>query len=159
MLVRWGGKWSFLGDWLWPDAWPERSAMEKQGKALGDTRETLFFNNCHWIYSLETAAQIADVLGNEKAASTYRNRASKVRKAVHATFFNSKDNSYVNGYPSYLAIALMVDLPPKHLKAKVWKRLEQEIQVKRKGHFWGGITAGSFLLHTLLDNHRNDLIF
>lgn len=159
MLVRWGGKWSFLGDWLWPDAWSERSAMEKQGKALGDTRETLFFNNCHWIYSLETAAQIADVLGNEKAASTYRNRASKVRKAVHATFFNSKDNSYVNGYPSYQAIALMVDLPPKHLKAKVWKRLEQEIQVKRKGHFWGGITAGSFLLHTLLDNHRNDLIF
>lgn len=60
MLVRWGGKWSFLGDWLWPDAWSERSAMEKQGKALGDTRETLFFNNCHWIYSLETAAQIAE---------------------------------------------------------------------------------------------------
>ena len=53
----------------------------------------------------------------------------------------------------------MVDLPPKHLQAKVWKRLEQEVLVKRKGHFWGGITAGSFLLHTLLDNHRNDLIF
>ena len=65
MLVRWGSKWSFLGDWLWPDAWTERSAMETQGKALGDTRETLFFNNCHWIYSLETAARIADVLGNE----------------------------------------------------------------------------------------------
>ena len=159
MLVRWGGKWSFLGDWLWPDAWPERSAMEKQGKALGDTRETLFFNNCHWIYSLETAARIADVLGNEAVASAYRNRASKIRKAVHATFFNPKDNSYVNGYPSYLAIALMVDLPPVHLKAKVWKRLEQEIRVKREGHFWGGITAGSFLLHTLLDNHRDDLIF
>lgn len=81
-----------------------------------------------------------------------------MRKAVHTTFFNSRDNSYVNGYPSYLAIALMVDLPPEHLKAKVWKRLEQEIRINRKGHFWGGITAGSFLFHTLLDNHRNDLI-
>ena len=99
------------------------------------------------------------MLGNRAAASAYRNRASKVRKAVQSTFFNSNDNSYVNGYPSYLAIALMVDLPPKHLQAKVWKRLEQEVLVKRKGHFWGGITAGSFLLHTLLDNHRNDLIF
>lgn len=158
MLVRWGSKWSFLGDWLWPDAWPERSAMEKQGKALGDTRETLFFNNCHWIYSLETAARIADVLGNEAAATAWRKRAAEVRKAVHTTFFNSRDNSYVNGYPSYLAIALMVDLPPKNLKAKVWKRLEQEIRINRKGHFWGGITAGSFLFHTLLDNHRNDLI-
>lgn len=159
MLMRWGGKWSFLGDWLWPDAWPERSAMEKQGKALGDTRETLFFNNCHWIYSLETTAQIADVLGKETVAAAYRSRASEIRKAVHTTFFNPKDNSYVNGYPSYLAIALMIDLPPKHLRAKVWKRLEQEILVNREGHFWGGITAGSFLMHTLLDNQRNDLIF
>ena len=159
MLVRWGGKWSFLGDWLWPNVWPERSAMEKQGKALGDTRETLFFNNCHWIYSLETAARIADVLGNTIVAAAYRQRASQVRKAVHAAFFNSRDNSYVNGFPSYLAIAIMVDLPPKSLKAKVWKRLEQEILVNRKGHFWGGITAGSFLMHTLLDNGRSDLIF
>lgn len=159
MLTRWGGKWSFLGDWLWPNVWPERSALEKQGKALGDTRETLFFNNCHWIYSLETAAQIADVLGHKTVAMTYRKRASQIRKAVHATFFNSADNSYVNGFPSYLAIAIMVDLPPKPLKAKVWKRLEQEISVNRKGHIWGGITAGSFLMHTLLDNHRNDLIF
>lgn len=113
MLVRWGGKWSFLGDWLWPDAWSERSAMEKQGKALGDTRETLFFNNCHWIYSLETAARIADILGHKTVAATYRKRASEIRKAVHTTFFDSRNNSYVNGYPSYLAIALMVDLPPE----------------------------------------------
>lgn len=159
MLVRWGGKWSFLGDWLWPDAWSERSAMEKQGKALGDTRETLFFNNCHWIYSLETAARIADILDHKTVAATYRKRASEIRKAVHTTFFDSRNNSYVNGYPSYLAIALMVDLPPENLRTKVWKRLEQEILVNRKGHFWGGITAGSFLLHTLLDNHRDDLIF
>lgn len=158
MLVRWGGKWSFLGDWLWPDAWPERSAMEKEGKSLGDTRETLFFNNCHWIYSLETAACIADVLGNETMAVAWRKRAEEVRRAVHKTFFNPDDNSYVNGYPAYLAIALMVDLPPEKLKAKVWKRLEYEILVNRKGHFWGGITAGSFLFHTLLDNQRNDLI-
>ncbi|SPE58887.1 Alpha-L-rhamnosidase protein (fragment) [Verrucomicrobia bacterium] len=34
MLVRWGGKWDFLGDWLWPGA----------SGVNGDTRETLFFN-------------------------------------------------------------------------------------------------------------------
>lgn len=157
-LVRWGGKWGFLGDWLWPQAWPERSAMEKQGKALGDTPETLFFNNCHWIHSLETAAQIADVLGYSAGATAYRKRAAEVRKAVHTTFFHPSDNSYVNGYPAYLAIALQVNLPPQKLKEKVWKRLEQEICVNRKGHFWGGITAGSFLFHTLLDSQRNDLI-
>lgn len=158
-LVRWGGKWGFLGDWLWPQAWPERSAMEKQGKALGDTPETLFFNNCHWIHSLETAAQIADVLNRSAEANVYRQRATEVRKAVHATFFQPTDNSYVNGYPAYLAMALQVDLPPKQLKEKVWKRLEHEIRVNRNGHFWGGITAGSYLFHMLLDSQRNDLIY
>lgn len=157
-LVRWGGKWGFLGDWLWPQAWPERSAMEKQGKALGDTPETLFFNNCHWIYSLETAAHIATVLSRMPEANAYRKRAAEVRKAVHATFFCPDDSSYVNAYPAYLAMALQVDLPPKQLKEKVWKRLEYEIQINRKGHFWGGITAGSFLFHTLLDHQCNDLI-
>lgn len=159
MLVRWGGKWGFLGDWLWPAAWPERKAMEAQGKALGDTQETLFFNNCHWIYSLETAARIADVLSETKIADSYRKRAVEIRKAVHNAFFNPQDNSYVNGYPSYLAMALHVDLPPNVLKEKVWKRLEQEILINKKGHFWGGITAGSFLFHTLMDSDRNDLIY
>ena len=159
MLVRWGGKWSFLGDWLWPDAKTERAAMEKRGKALGDTPETLFFNNCHWIYSLQTAARIADVLERDSLAAAYRKRAAQVRQAVHAAFFNLADASYVNGYPAYLAIALSVDLPPEGVRPQVWKRLEHEIRVTRKGHFWGGITAGSFLLHTLLDYGRNDLIF
>ncbi len=158
MLVRWGGKWSFLGDWLWPDVWPERSAIEKQGKGLGDTRETLFFNNCIWIYNLKLAAEIAGILGNENAGE-YRKRADEVRKAVHHTFFNPEDNSYVNGFQGYLAIALLVDLPPEELQAAVWKRLEDEIMIRRKGHIWSGITAGSFLLNTLLDNNRNDLIY
>jgi alpha-L-rhamnosidase len=159
MLVRWGGKWSFLGDWLWPDAWTERSKMEKQGKALGDTRETLFFNNCVWIYNLDMATDIAGVLGNEKDSEKFRKRADAVRKAVHDTFFNIKDNSYVNGYQGYMAIALQVNLPPEELRPAVWKRLEDEILIHRDGHIWAGITAGSFLLNTLLDNKRNDLIY
>lgn len=159
MLVRWGGKWSFLGDWLWPQAWPERRAMEAVGKALGDTRETLFFNNCCWIYQLETAAKIATVLGKKTEANAWHQRAMQVRKAVHAAFYDAENHSYVNGYSAYLAMALYVGLPPQSLHEEIWKKLEHEILVTRKGHFWGGITAGSFLFHTLLDNHRDDLIY
>ena len=71
MLVRWGGEWDFLGDWLWPGA-----------KGVnGDTPETLFFNNCYWIYNLQTAARIADVLGKRETAATWRQRADAVRPA------------------------------------------------------------------------------
>lgn len=159
MLVRWGGKWSFLGDWLWPNSRVERSYMEKQGKALGDTRETLFFNNCYWIYNLQIASKIAGILKDEECSRRYLERAEAVKKAVHNTFYNPEDHSYVNGYPAYLSIALLVDLPPEDIRPQVWKRLEHEILVNRNGHFWGGITGGAFIMEALLENNRDDLIY
>jgi alpha-L-rhamnosidase len=149
MLQRWGGQWDFLGDWLWPGA-----------KGVnGDTPETLFFNNCYWIYNLQTAAKIADVLGNKDAASQYRSRADEVRKAVHRKFFIPSDNSYVNGFPAYLAIALFVNLPPADVRPAVWKSLDDEILIHRKGHIHAGITGGAFLYKTLLGADRQDLLF
>ena len=97
MLARWGDQWDFLGDWLWPGA---------QGMNT-DSRESLFFNNCYWIYNLQTAARIADVLGMKDVADAYEKRADSVRAAVHPSFYNSADHSYVNGFPAYLAIALL----------------------------------------------------
>jgi alpha-L-rhamnosidase len=148
LLVRWGGEWDFLGDWLWPGA-----------KGVnGDTPETLFFNNAYWIYNLQTAARIADVLGKTTEAEKLRARADAVRKAAHARFFNAKENSYVNGSQAYLAIALYAGVPPEDVRPAVWKRLEDEILVNRKGHIWAGITGGAFLMKTLLAAERHDLI-
>jgi len=158
-LVRYGGDWGFLGDWQWPKFWNDRREVEKQNKFLGDTPESLFFNNCCWIYNLETAAKIAEVIGENEAATVYRKRAQAVRKAVQTVFFNPAEDVYVNGLPAYLAMALLVDLPPQSLRPAVWRRLEQEIMVNRKGHIWAGITGGGFLFNTLLENNRNDLLY
>lgn len=149
MLRRYGGQWDFLGDWLWP---------EVPSGTNGDTRETLFFNNCFWIHNLQTAARIADVLGEEALARSWRQRAGEVRKKVHAEFFDPAENGYVNNFQAYLAIALLVDLPPEDVRPAVWKRLEDEILIHRNGHFWGGITGGAFIVKTLLEHHRSDLL-
>jgi alpha-L-rhamnosidase len=149
MLVRYGGEWDFLGDWLWPGA---------QG-VNGDTRETLFFNNCYWIYNLQIASMIAQLIGKDDYARIYQARAEVIKKAVHEEFFSPEGNSYVDGLQAYLSIALLVDLPPSDLRTKVMKRLEDEILIHRKGHFWAGITGGYFVIRALLDNHRPDLIF
>jgi len=101
LLVRWGGEWDFLGDWLWPGA-----------KGVnGDTPETLFFNNCYWIYNLQTAARIARVLGQTSQADQYQQRAEAVARAVQAKFYRASEHSYVNGFQAYLALALLVNLP------------------------------------------------
>jgi alpha-L-rhamnosidase len=149
LLVRWGGEWDFLGDWLWPGA---------EG-VNGDTPETLFFNNCYWLYNLQTAAQVAQVLGNLDAARQYRQRAEAVKAAVHAKFYHAADHSYASGNQAYQAFALLVDLPPMEIRPLAWKRLEDEILVRRKGHIYAGITGGAFLFKTLLANNRNDLIY
>jgi alpha-L-rhamnosidase len=149
LLRRWGGEWDFLGDWLWPGA---------EG-VNGDTRETLFFNNCYWIYNLETAARIADVLDHTELSLAWRARAHRVRRAVHKEFYNSDDASYVNGLQSYLAIALVAEVPPLEVRHRVEERLAKEILEVRNGHFWGGITGGAFIVRHLIDANRSDLMF
>jgi alpha-L-rhamnosidase len=149
LLRRYGGEWDFLGDWLWPGA-----------KGVnGDTRETLFFNNCYWVYNLQTAARIADAIGHNALASHWRSRADSVRQAIHREFFNPADKGYVNGFEAYLAIALVTGVPPRELRTTVMNRLEEEILLNRKGHFWGGITGGSFVIKELIDADRPDLMF
>lgn len=149
MLVRWGGQWDFLGDWLWPGA---------RG-VNGDTRETLFFNNCYWIYNLQTASRIADILGDRDLAERYAERADVVRKAVHREFYDPQTNGYVNNLQAYLAAALLTRVPPPDVQSAVWKRFEDEIVVHRKGHFWGGITGGYFIVKALLEFDRPDLMY
>jgi alpha-L-rhamnosidase len=125
----------------------------------GDTRETLFFNNCFWIYNLQTAAKVADALGRSELGARYRARSDVIRATVHGEFYRPEDQSYVNGFQAYLSIALLVGLPPQELQPLVAQRLEKEIRVVRKGHFWGGITGGSFIVKHLLEAGRNDLLY
>lgn len=149
LLIRWGGEWDFLGDWLWPGA-----------KGVnGDTPETLFFNNCYWVFNLDTASRIATVLGKQAEAKQWAARADQVRRAIHGKFYNASDASYVNGFQGYLAMALLTQIPPAEVRPAVWQRLEKEILDVRKGHIHAGITAGGFLFKTLLEHDRADLLY
>jgi alpha-L-rhamnosidase len=65
----------------------------------------------------------------------------------------------VNNFQAYLAAALLVGLPPEELRLGVWKRFEDEILVHRRGHFWGGITGGYFIVKNLIEFDRPDLMF
>jgi hypothetical protein len=149
MLARWGGPWDFLGDWASSDTrW-----------ASDEARNKLFFNNCYWIYNLETAAKVASVLGKPEIAEDYNRRAEAVREAMQRTYFNPSDDSYVNGGQVCLGMALMAGLPPKELQPAVWQRLEKQVLVNDKGHIGAGITGGAMLMKMLLANNRDDLIY
>ena len=148
LLRRWGGQWDFLGDWLWPGA---------EG-VNGDTRETLFFNNCYWVYNLKTAAKTASILGKNDLALVWSDRANEVSQAIQKEFYQADKHNYVNGFQAYLSAALLAGIMPDAERDGVWKRLEDEILNVRKGHFHAGITGGYFVIKNLLENNRNHWI-
>lgn len=151
VLVKWGGVWDFLGDWVPPG--------KDQRKNRVDEYDTLFFNNCYYLYNVELVAGIAELLGRPAEAEAYLKRADAIRAAVHAKFFNPADNTYASGDQLYLALPLLVGVTPPELRPAVMKALEDKIMVAKNGHLDTGIHGTYFLLKLLTQMGRNDLVF
>ncbi|MGE9312712.1 family 78 glycoside hydrolase catalytic domain [Niabella sp. CJ426] len=151
LLKRFGGQWDFLGDWLWPNATAEGMNNDKP--------QTLFFNNCYRVYNLRTAQKVAEVLGNDKDAQDWERKANAAAGAIHRKFFNPANHTYSDGSVANLAMALLSEMVPAGLRAKVMQSLEHDILVKSKGNISAGITGGTVLFKLLRQEHRDDLIF
>jgi alpha-L-rhamnosidase len=151
LMVRFGGVWDFLGDWLWPGATAEGMNNDKP--------ENICFNNAYRVYNLRTAAKIAMVLGRTAEAKAWIQTADEASRAIHAKYFNKSDHSYADSSMRNLAAVLLAEAVPGNLRARVWKRLEQEILITQRGHIDAGITAGALLFKLLREEGRNDLIY
>lgn len=151
LLQRFGGKWDFLGDWLWPNATAEGMNNDKP--------ETLCLNNAYYVFNLRTAAKIARIIGRGTEATTWETQAEASASAMHARFFNAADNSYADGSMANLAAALLAEVPPASLRDQVMLRLEKEILDVRNGHIHAGITGGALLFKLLRNEGRDDLIY
>ncbi|SEW53315.1 family 78 glycoside hydrolase catalytic domain [Chitinophaga arvensicola] len=151
LMVRFGGAWDFLGDWLWPNANAEGMNNDKP--------ENICFNNCYRVYNLRTAAKIARLLGRTAEALEWEQKAEASARAIHAKYYNATDHSYADSSMGNLAIALFAEIPPPALRETVMERLEKEILVVRKGHLHVGITAGGILFKVLRDAGRDDLLY
>ena len=151
LLKRYGGRWDFLGDWLWPGATAQ--GMNNYSD------ENLFFNNCYWIYNLKTGAKVAETIGKTDEARKWKSQAEKSGKALHDKYFHTDDNNYSDKTMRSLSAALYGDIMPAELRPLVMKRLEKEILVNQKGHIDVGITGGAMLFKVLREEGRDDLIY
>jgi alpha-L-rhamnosidase len=151
LLRRFGGKWDFLGDWLWPNATAE--GMNN------DSPQTLCLNNCYRVYNLRTAAAIARVLGKTTEAGAWERQARDSSRAIHEKYYNAGDGAYADGSMVCMAGALLGDVMPPELRGRVMRRLEHEILTVRKGHIHVGISGGTMLFKVLREAERHDLIY
>lgn len=151
LLQRYGGRWDFLGDWLWPGA--TAAGMNNYSE------ENLFFNNCYWVYNLKTAARIANVIGKKAEAELWTNQAQLASEAIHAKYYIAEEKNYSDKSMRSLAAALYGDIMPKELRTEIMKSLEDEILINKNGHIDVGITGGAMLFKVLRDEGRDDLIY
>ena len=151
MLKRYGGQWDFLGDWLWPGA--TAAGMNNYSD------ETLFFNNCYWVYNLKTAAAIAEAIGKTEEAALWTNQAALASEAIHRKYYHPQECNYSDQSMRSLAAALYGDIMPSELRPDILQTLEKEILINQKGHIDVGITGGAMLFKVLRDERRDDLIY
>jgi alpha-L-rhamnosidase len=125
LLRPYAGHWGrFLGEWANPDH--QRNAQP---------REFLYFNNCIYALNLTAFINIAEILGNEADIAEYRSRFEALKLRIHQEFFDPERNIYVagrrEGRQVDLALALMLELPPEHLRPAILANFEKEITETR----------------------------
>jgi alpha-L-rhamnosidase len=151
MLKRYGARWDFLGDWLWPGATAQ--GMNNYSD------ENIFFNNCYRVYNLKTATRIARVIGKTEEADQWACQAERSAKAIHEKYYHPDDHNYSDRTMRSLSAALYGDIMPSELRPKVIERLAEEILVHKNGHIDVGITGGAMLFKVLREEGRDDLIY
>jgi len=110
-------------------------------------------------YATQLTANVADVLGKHDEAAAYREQAQQINRAVHAAYFDVAKATYVTGEQPYPALALLTGTVPDELRDKVLASLEREILVTQKGHIDSGVLGTYFLLKSLTEANRSDLVY
>jgi len=144
-------EWNFLGDWVTP-----RGSF---GGMSPDPRPAQLINSIHYVYQLELASRIAEVLGREGDVSAYDAQVAAVSKAIHQRFYNAAEHSYLNGDSALQAFPLLTGIVPPELRKGVMESLERTIRVRNEGHFDTGMHGTYFLIKYLMEAHRDDLIY
>jgi hypothetical protein len=138
-----------LSDWydLGP-AKPGFSQLSKQGV----TATAMYY------YDATILNQIAQILGKSTDELYYATMKSKIKKSFNDSFFVASKNKYGNGSQTELAMALYFDLVPRTKKQIVLQNLISDIE-NRDYSFTSGDIGFRYLLKTLQQNKRNDIIF
>lgn len=146
-------RYGYIGDWV--------SALGIDPAPRGQPnphRVRQFFNNCYMIHCLQIAGRVANLLDKPDEAAGFARQAEAMKQAVHKAFFDEATHSYVLNEQTYLALPLLIGLPPEPLQSKVLDNLERNIRVVHKGHITSGVLGTYLQLKYLTRAGRGDLI-
>ena len=145
-------QWYFLGDWN-----PPAESQDKRGFIMETPEQREFFNNCYRILLWQDLANFAQRLGDTVEQKRCEERLAVLRPLVHKSFFDPEKNTYRVNRQAYLVIALRARIMPEELRPVIFKQLEHNIVVEKKGHLDCGLQGSYMLLDLLAQENRPDL--
>lgn len=143
------------GDWCVP---PEDVKLIHTGDPLRTTSSE-FIGTAYFNYELRIMAKFAKLLGKEKDAQSYSERAELMREAFNNKFLDKELIQYSNNSHTANILAIAFDLVPNEFKEKIKDNLLQKILGESEGHVGNGIIGGQWLMRTLTNTGHADVAY
>ncbi|MFC6907076.1 family 78 glycoside hydrolase catalytic domain [Halalkalicoccus tibetensis] len=133
-----------FGDWL---------SFEDQ-----ESDPSLFSTFAHY-ETTDRFARIADALGYDEDAQTYRERADAIAEAFNNEFFDRETSSYGTGTQATFVLPLSEDIVPDQYEEDVVETLVEKIRKEDDGKLQTGFIATRPLIYTLVEHGYGELAY
>jgi len=138
----------YLGDWATPEG------VDQTAEASVDLVNNSFIVKCY-----DNMQKIARIIGENNDIANYESKKEELKRKIHETFFNEKDNNYGTGTQIDQAFPLIAGVVPDSLVDKVTKSLWYETHVNRNGHIACGLVGVPVLTEWAVRNREVDFMY
>ena len=121
-------EYSYYGDWISIDQTP------------GSLVSTFFY-----YYDVKILADIAEILGRDIDARTYRKLQGEIKASFHQEFYDPETGGYGTNSQTSNVLALFLDLAPQNVRGRVHGNLVRDILYTRNTHLSTGIMGTKYL--------------
>ena len=120
---------------------------------------TELFVNCYRVYLSDMLAKSAEVLGRSDEAQRHRTRSQELKALINTAYYNKHEKLYDSDRQLSQAMPLLMGVVPAALRETILKQLEDIVMVKNKGHLDTGMLGTYFLIQSLQEAGRCDLLY
>ncbi|SHI55138.1 alpha-L-rhamnosidase [Tangfeifania diversioriginum] len=146
IIDNFDGYWYSLGEWCAPGE--------------SDCPNHPVVNTFYYYYNSLLLSQIADELGFETDAETFRALSDTIKQHFNRKFFNPETALYgtEETYQTYQLLALVGDVVPEGYRDKVFQTIVDDIKM-RDDHLNTGIIGTKYLWPVLVEGGENELAY
>ncbi|WP_232824790.1 family 78 glycoside hydrolase catalytic domain [Algibacillus agarilyticus] len=141
------------GDWCDPVLKPGDSRKRCNPQYTSPTITSSGF----YAHAANLMSKISTLLDKPKEAQYFANLFDSIKKQLHKEFYSEETGDY--GSQTADALALQLDLAPKHLRQSIADALNKDVTDKWKGHGSSGALGQTYLYRALSDFGYGDTAF